>query len=202
MTTRFGRQWKLGEWQYASGKGHLWDEGAWLTAYESPLLAALFNPVADNFPTPHVFEAKPRGNMIDDYGTRFGAMEMLLVQQLPSLPEVSIQRRIKFGLLCAIRSTQSERFGTWAEKWLLGEDRRYEEAGRVARVENIPWYAQMEIPRAFVSAAVWAAMSAATPDPDDARIYASAAAAKAAAEFWCDTHMSLDLHRLSKEAVS
>lgn len=200
MTSCFDRRWTLGEWQTASGRGLICDEG-WLTAYEDPLLAAMFNPIHDNYADPLVFAVEGRGEYRNDY-SRFGFTEMCLVRPLPQLPVIPVFQLIRFGILCVFRATRSGRWIVWASNWLDGKDRTCAEAQSVATATNLPWVGKWPLPACFVPAACWAARSVATSDPEEARIFAARAAAKAAAEFWCDTHRSLDLVRLAKEAMS
>ena len=200
MTSKFDRQWTLGEWQTASGRGVVGDEG-WLTAYEDPLIAAMFNPTHEQYSDPLVFEIEARGDFRNDYSS-FGATEMRLVRPLPSLVEIPIFQRIRFGILCVFRATRSGSWIVWASNWLDGKDRTYAEAQRVATATNLPWVGKWPMPDCFVPAVCWAARSVAMADPVEARIFAARAAGKAAAEFWCDTHRSLDLVRLAKEAMS
>jgi hypothetical protein len=200
MTSRFDRKWVLGEWQTSSGRGFVGDEG-WLSAYEDPLLAAFVNPAHDNYPDPLVFEVEVRGMLLDDYSS-FGATEMRLVRPLPPLRAIPTWQRIRFGILCAFRATRSGKWIVWASNWLDGKDRTYAEARRIAEATNLPWVGLWPMPSCFVPAACWAARVAMTSDSGEARLFAARAAGKAAAEYWCDTHFSMDLVRLAEEAVS
>jgi hypothetical protein len=200
MKTRDGRQWTLGEWQTASGRGLACDDG-WLAAYADPLLAAFCNPSHENLTDPLVFEVETRGKFLDDYSC-FAATEMRLVRPLPSLLEIDTQRRIRFGILCAFRSTMSGRWMVWAENWLSGKDRTRAEAQRVGAEVNLPWVGREPMPRCFVPAACWATRSVATSDPGEVKLFSSLAAGKVAAEVWCDTPRALDLLSLAKEAMS
>jgi hypothetical protein len=201
LKTYADTQWRLGEWKSSSGEGSLCGSG-WLHGYEDPLLAAFLNPVHANILSPLVFEVAVKGSLLDVYGTMFGATDMCLTQALSPLPTLTDWRCIRFALLCVLRTTESERFCEWAEKWLLGQDRTYDAAHRAACSESITWISDTEMPRGFVPAEVWAAEAATTVDSREARLCSAAAVVKAATVFGVVTKRSLNLVGLAKEAMS
>ena len=126
MQTHNGYQWKLQEWQETNGKGELCGSG-WLHYYSDPILALLLNPIHAAIAAPRLFEAEIAGKVEGDHGLKAGCTKMRLVKEL-QLPAVTMEQRIKFGILCALEVYQEPSFVQWAAKWLDGSNRSKEAA--------------------------------------------------------------------------
>ena len=146
-------QWAINEWQTAAGEGELCSE-SWLHGYEHPLLAVLLNPIHANIENPRLFAIEVGDKVLNDAGLKFGSNKMRLTHEL-ELPQVSLEQRIKFGILCALEVCQDAAFVTWATGWLSGADRSKEAARAAAywAADNAAYWAA----RAADAAAYWAA---------------------------------------------
>jgi hypothetical protein len=165
-----GCQWGEGVEHTASGEGDLCGHG-WLHAYTDPLLAALLNPIHADFQNPHLWEAD--GDVgCSDCGLKVGCTRLRTTQQIP-LPEVTLEDRVRFGILAVKKVYYNPRWTEWADDWISGADRSARSAKRAAA--EAAWAAA----RAAAEAA-WAAARAAA---ESARAAARAAwaAARAAA---------------------
>jgi hypothetical protein len=184
LQTYNNTQWAINEWQIAAGEGELCSEG-WLHGYEHPLLAVLLNPIHANIENPRLFAIEVGEKIKEDEGLKFGSNKMRLIKEL-ELPQVSLEQRIKFGILCALEVCDNAAFVTWATGWLSGADR-----SQKAAADGAAWAA------AYYAAAdaAWAAVNTAT---------AAAAAASAAAWAAADASKGekIDLIAIAMKAVS
>ena len=128
--TRNNTQWGPGVTHSGTGTGDLCSEG-WIHAYTHPLLAVLLNPIHANFAEPRLWEAE--GDVaLDDRGLKVGCKTLTTLREAP-VPAVTLEQRVRFGILCARKVCADPTWLTWAERWLSGEDRSKENA-RVAAV--------------------------------------------------------------------
>ena len=125
MQTRGGCQWNLNEEKTPLGNIHpdlpLCSDG-WLHFYTDPLLAVLLNPIHANIQNPRLFEAECDGYFKDDNGLKVGYTKAKLVKEIP-LPEITLEQRIKFAILCTKEVYKAPDWSSWADRWLSGEDR-------------------------------------------------------------------------------
>lgn len=142
MTSYGGCKWKIEEWKEATGKADqpLCTDG-WLHCYSSPLLAILHNPIHASIKDPRLFEVEVSGKTKDDSGTQRGFCKMRLVREL-SLPAVTQEQRIRYGILCAKAIYRDAKFVVRVDSWLSSEDRS----------KTAAWAAQ-----AATQAATWSA---------------------------------------------
>ncbi|MGD2065623.1 MAG: hypothetical protein PVI43_00455 [Candidatus Bathyarchaeota archaeon] len=197
LQTYNGFQWEIGKTETTSGSDDLCS-GGWLHAYSSPLIAVLHNPVHTNIETPRLFECEGGGEFKDDMGMKCGVTELTLIMEL-SIPNITLEQRIKYAILCALEVNKDKGFTNWAEKWMSGEDRSVaaaeaaeaaaraaEAAARAAaaeaRAEAAEAAARAAAATAWAAAATaWAAEAAARAAAAEARAEAAEAAARAAA---------------------
>ena len=156
-----GTQWGEGFEHTASGEGGLCGPG-WLHAYTHPLLAVLLNPVHADIKNPIVWEAE--GDMgIEDHGLKVGCRRLKTIKIIP-LPRVTLEQRVRFGILCSLEVCTEPSFVSWAHEWLSGENRWEEAAGEVAwaakKAAEGEWWASWAA-RVAADAAWWAALVAA-----------------------------------------
>lgn len=141
--THGGTQWGEGVSHRATGAKNqdLCSDG-WIHAYKHPLLAVLLNPIHANFQNPQLWEAEGKIEKRDGQ-LKAGVRRLTTVRRIP-LPEVSIEQRIRFGILCVVSVYKEPSFLRWADNWLTGKDRTAAAA----------WAAEAS---AAASAAAWAA---------------------------------------------
>jgi hypothetical protein len=154
LTSHGGCQWTPGEWKSAPGTGELCTAG-WLHFYDSLEVGLMLNPAHANISPDDLvaFSAEWRGKRLDDNGLKFGASEGRIVSPL-SVPSITSDMMIEFGILCALWVGHKPSFTHWAEGWLSGRDRSQETAAWAA-------WAAAEAKAAAWAAAAWAAAEAA-----------------------------------------
>jgi hypothetical protein len=162
MTTHDGCQWVIGVPKETTGEGELCGPG-WLHYYDTPLLAVLLNIIHANIETPRLWEAECEGQHLDDHGLKGGCTKQTLIKEIP-LPEVTMNQRIAFAILCAKEVCLDETWNDWADKWLSGVDRTKEAAAKTVKAAYSAWAAAAWFAaRAAVdscSATAWAAKTA------------------------------------------
>ena len=159
--TRNNTQWGINVSHTATGiKKNLCSDG-WIHFYTHPLLAVLMNPNHANFINPKLWEAEASGEMKHE-SLKSGCKTLTTIKEIP-LPEVSVTQKIAFAILCAKEVCKDEKWNSWADKWLSGEDRSKETAYAAANA----------------AAAAYAAGAAANADANAAAAYAAFAAAAA-----------------------
>ena len=183
MQTYNNTQWTLRKWKETDGNGKLCSKG-WLHYYSDPLLAVFLNPIHANFIYPRLFEIEVAGDIKEDRGLKFGCTRMRLLQELDLL-KVTLEQRIKFGILCALEVTADPAFVKWAQGWLDGTDRSSTAA-----------YAAAEAAEAAAYAAADAAYAAARAARAAYAAYAAAWAAADATEV-----KPLDLIKIAQKAM-
>ena len=158
----------------ASGEGELCGPG-WIHVYTHPLLAAFLNQIHADFPKPILWRGRGIAGKTDN-GLKLGCSRFTTLEIVP-LPQVTIEQRIRFGIICTRAVYCDPSWNRWADDWLNGNDRSAESA-RAARAAAAP-----------AAAAAWEAA-------EDAAAEAAAAAAWAAAE-----ERPLDLIALAQRAM-
>ena len=120
MRTHNEFQWEVGKWVETSGEGELCGPG-WIHCYHHPLLAVLLNPIHANFKHPRLFEAEVSGKSLDDRGLKIGWQKVRLLEEI-SIPKITKEQKIRFGIFCALRVYKEKSFVAWAKRWLSGKD--------------------------------------------------------------------------------
>jgi hypothetical protein len=121
MQTHNGFQWEMNKWVETSGEGALCTNG-WLHCYDNPLLAVVLNPIHADISSPRIFECAVEGKEKHNKGLKSGYSRMRLTRERV-LPEISINTRVRFGILCALQVYKNESFVNWAKDWLSGNNR-------------------------------------------------------------------------------
>ena len=149
-----GIQWGEGVTHEGTGEGELCGPG-WIHAYTDPVLAVMLNPIHAEFTNPRLWEAEGEVSKTD-FGLKVGCRRLTTVREL-QLPEVSIEQRIRFGILCAklVMVNDTTGWNLWADRWLNGTDRTARAATRAAHAAA--WDGGREAARV----AAWAARATA-----------------------------------------
>jgi len=194
MQTHGGFKWELGKWYEAKGDINLpLCTDGWLHCYDSPLLAMLHNPMHANISNPRLFGVEVDGESKGDNGLKCGYRKMRLVKELP-LPNITLNQRLAYGILCAKKVYEDGGWNTWADGWLNGRDRSRSAAAAYAAAAYAAADAYADAAAAY--AAADAAAAAAYADAADAyAAYAADAAAAAAAI------RNVNLHNIAEKAM-
>jgi hypothetical protein len=179
LRTHNGFQWEIGKEVTTDGKSDGLCNEHWLHYYHHPLLAVLLNPIHADISNPCLFEVKALGRHLDDRILKGGCTKMTLVKEIP-LPEITLNQKIAFAILCSLEVYKEKKYVKWVENWLNGKDRTYAAARAAAAV-------------AAAAAAAYAAYAAANAAHAAARAANAAAAAAAAAH--------INLIKLAKQAM-
>ena len=177
MRTYGGHQWELNTpAPPLDGKGDLCGPG-YYHFYTHPLLAILLNPIHAKIDNPRLFEARGKVEKTD-HGLKVGVLTATLTKEIP-LPKITVEQRVKFGILCAKKVYRDKCWNAWADNWLNGENRTKEAAWAArAATEAAAATAAAEAARA----AAWAATAARAATEAAARAAAWAATAAAAVD--------------------
>jgi hypothetical protein len=132
MRTHNGFQWKLGKKEIIKKKGGKLCSDSYFHCYEHPLLAVLLNPIHANIKRPRLFLIEVGGECKDDNGLKCGFKEMTMIEEI-ELPDISLNQKIAFGILCALEVYKEDSFVKWANNWLSNIDRSktYDDVGIV-----------------------------------------------------------------------
>ena len=124
-------QWGPGVEHTAPGNGPLCT-AAWVHAYVDPFLAVLLDPVGANFGlTARLWEAE--GDIgAENLGLKVGCVRLKTVREVP-LPQITLEQRIRFGILCVKEVFTDPAWNAWADNWLSGRDR----SGATARAAMV-----------------------------------------------------------------
>jgi hypothetical protein len=167
--TRSSMQWGANVSHSATGKGVELCSDGWIHFYTNPLLAVIFNQIHANFRFPKLWECETSGEELHE-PFKSGCKTLTTIREIP-LPEITLNQKIAFGILCTKKIFKEEKWNEWADKWLNGEDRTVMAAASAAS-------AAVDAAAYAAYAAVDAAAYAAAYDAYDA--YAANAAAYAA----------------------
>jgi hypothetical protein len=161
--TRNGTQWGPGVSHSGTGEGELCGPG-WIHAYEHPLIAVLLNPIHANFKNPRLWEAEGEVGLRDGQ-IKCGCKTLTTVREIP-LPEITMEMRVRFAILCAKEvcaylawNAWADNWNAWADKWLSGEDRT--QAAAAAQAAAAEARAEVRVAAAAQAARVAAAAAAA-----------------------------------------
>jgi len=193
LQTYKGFQWQLNRWVKVDGKGNLCTKH-WLHCYNHPLLAVLLNPIHARIKNPRLFQVNVEGKKLSDKGLKFGFTQMQLAKELP-LPNISLNQKIAFGILCVKKINSDKNWNKWADNWLSGKDRTKDAADATCTDAA---YAAIAAADAAYAARTDAARAAAYAAADAA--YAAIAAADAIT-YNNTVFNSIDLIKIVKEAM-
>ena len=198
-----GPQWGKGIEHTALGEGRIFRSG-WLQAYTHSLLAVLLTPTHEKISAPVLWIAE--GDVGIDDGLRVGCTRLRTLE-IVQFPEITLEQRVHFGILCALKVYFEPSFVSWAQKWLSGENRWEEAAGAVAWAAKAAVWADADVAVAAIYAAVfaaWAAEEAARGEYAAApRVaYAAAVAAEEAVKDAAESGKTIDLIALAEKATS
>jgi hypothetical protein len=185
MRTYGGCQWELNIPIQTHGNSTKLCNDAWLHYYHHPLLAVLLNPIHAKITNPRLFEVKALGKHLDNNGLKGGCNKMTLIKEL-KLPEITINQKIAFAILCSLEVYKEPNFVLWANNWLKGVNRSCAAARAAAR--------------AAADAAAYADAADAADAAAYAAAYADAADAADAAAYAADAR-ALNLIKLAKKAL-
>ena len=128
--TRAETNWGENVTHKATGKGtRLCSDGV-IHAYDSPLKAALFNPIHGNFKDSLLWESE--GDIVVNDHLKVGVKSLTTLRQIP-LPEISTEKRVEFAIRCTLKVYPDARWVKWACSWLDGSDRSEAAAWAAAR---------------------------------------------------------------------
>jgi len=103
------------------------------------------NPIHANIDKPRLWEVEVSGQCRTDCGLKEGWTQMRLIREL-AVPDVTLEQRVRFAILCAQKVCQDPDWTVWAENWLCGKDRSATSAWSVERTARaaaeVAWAAE------------------------------------------------------------
>ena len=121
-----GTQWGENVTHEAIGSGMEFCSGDLIHVYSHPLLAVLLNVIHANFRTPHLWKAEAEV-VASDYGVKLGVKQCTTLMRITP-PEVTLEQRLIFGIICALEVSEDVVWQRWAKGWLDGTDRTLQAA--------------------------------------------------------------------------
>jgi hypothetical protein len=152
---------------------------SWIHFYTNPIIAILMNPAHANFLTPRLWECETSGAELHE-AFKSGCKTLTTIKEIP-VPEMTEVQRIAFEILCAKEIYHNEKWNSWADKWLSGEDRSNESA-ITARAVSATAAAAEAASATWAAWAAWAAANAAHGAAYAA--WTAHAASSAAVAYW------------------
>jgi hypothetical protein len=176
----------------------------WIHAYTDPLLAVLLNPIHAAAQDPILWECEGEVGKTD-HGAKVGCRKLRTIAVIP-LPEVSLEQRVRFAVLCAKALGTDPKWHAWANDWLSGANRskvvtsiaEWTALASVGAAAAVAWTAAQAAALGAKRAADWAASypaQAAQAAADAARSAARCATGAARA-------MPIDLVAIAREACN
>jgi hypothetical protein len=103
-----------------TGIGDLCGPG-YIHAYTHPKLAVVLNPIHANVTNPLLWVCE--GEVVkEDSGLKVGCVSLTTLRRI-ELPVVTLEQRVRFGILCAKEVCANPEWVQWADNWLSGKDR-------------------------------------------------------------------------------
>ena len=172
----------------ATGKGsHLCSRDL-IHVYRNPLIASFMNPSHADFKNPLLWECEANGECAHEGQLKSGFKTVTTIRRI-DLPVITLEKRIRISIYCALKQYSAPSFVKWANAWLDGSDRSARAAEAAAARAEAAAARAARAARA-AEAAAWAARAAeeaeappppAPPPPPPPPPARAAAAAEAAA---------------------
>lgn len=124
-------QWGPGVTHTATGEGKDLCTNAVIHFYRTPAIAVLANPIHANFDECNLWEAEVNeGDIVAEDALNGGARSLTTIRQIEA-PVITMEQRIKWGILAVEEVYHAKKWNKWAEDWLSGKDRT-EDSARAA----------------------------------------------------------------------
>ena len=158
MTSHKDTKWELNKTITVTEEGIEMCTDQVLHCYNHPLLALIFNPIHAKISNPRLFEINV-DEIVNTDGLKYASKSQTLIKEL-TIPEISLEQRIEFGIRVAKLVCKDTKWNTWADNWLDKSDRTKESARAAYAAYRAAAYA--------ASAAAYAAWAADDADAADA----------------------------------
>jgi len=120
--THGGCQWGKGVTHTADGKGRLCTKH-WIHAYTDPILTVLVNPIHGEYDTEtgHMWECEGEIGR-NDRDQKVGCKKLTTIRRI-DMPQITIEQRVRFAILCAKKVCKDRKWNKWANNWLNGKNK-------------------------------------------------------------------------------
>ena len=150
-----GFQWTPGKWEFITETGNNLCSDSVFHFYDTPELAVVLNPIHADISNPKLWVMEIDGQVNHD-GLKGGTKQARIVKSIP-LPEITLNQKIYFAILCSLQVYKDDQYITWAKDWLSGKDRS---AAGAAEAAGAAWTAEAAAGAAKAAEAAWAARAA------------------------------------------
>jgi len=119
--TRNGTRWGQNVTHRAIGAGKKLCTADVIHVYDHPFKAVMFNPIQANFTGAQLWACRVKRVVAND-GLKVGVKECTTIKKIP-LPEISLNAKVHFAILCALTVYHEPSFIKWANNWLNNKNR-------------------------------------------------------------------------------
>jgi hypothetical protein len=195
MTSHKDTKWELNKTITVTKEGNQMCTDQVLHCYNHPLLAILFNPLHADISNPRLFEINV-DEIVNTDGLKYASKSQTLIKEL-TIPEISLEQRIEFGIRVAKLVYKDTKWNTWADNWLDKSDRTKESAYAAGSAAAYAYHAAAN---AACHASYAAARAARDANADAADAVAAAVNAAANRGAYAATCYA-DKHKFNKQMI-
>ena len=114
-------QWEIGKTYTIDKPGNEMCSDEVFHCYNHPALAVLFNPIHGNIENPRLFEIEVP-EFVNNDQLKYASKSQTLIKEI-DLPVITVEQRVEFAIKVVKLVCDDEKWNSWADKWLIGEDR-------------------------------------------------------------------------------
>jgi len=144
----------------ATGKGSLLCSRDLIHVYRNPLIASFMNPSHADFKNPLLWECEAKGDCNHDGQLKSGFKTVTTIRRI-DLPVITLEKRIRISIYCALKQYSAPSFVKWANAWLDGSDRSARAAWAAREEAEAAAREEAEAAAWEEAEAAWAARAAA-----------------------------------------
>lgn len=130
LTSYKGQKWEVGVPVTISKPGNKMCSDEVLHCYNHPLLSTFLNIIHANIQNPRLFVISV-DNICNSDGLKFASKSQTLLEEIPFI-NISIEKRVEIAIRVVKTVYREDKWNSWADKWLSGEDRSKSSASRDA----------------------------------------------------------------------
>ena len=157
------------------------------------------NPVHADFSSPRLWEAESSGDELHE-PLKSGSKTLTTIKEVP-LPEISLNQKIAFGILCAKEVCKDKGWNLWADKWLSGEDRTTESAKVAYNASYAAYYAASYAAYYIAAAASYASYATYSAKTASYAAYVNATYSAKTASYAADANKNINFDKIAEKSM-